>query len=150
MQPTRTTAKVLVGVAVAALTGCVSVEGRPPAPVPAAPEVARPVQDVAPQIVEGPAREALEAALPSRPPATVAARPPRPRAEPRPAPAAPRPQSPRRAPTRERPRERVPAVRLPAVPVPRGIEDACALGESYGRWRPDSQEARICRGVYGR
>ncbi|MFD3997734.1 hypothetical protein [Streptomyces sp. NPDC058583] len=68
MHGTRTTAKILVGAAVAALAGCVSVDTPPPAPVPApAAETVRPGQDVAPQIVEGPALEALEAALPAPP-----------------------------------------------------------------------------------
>ncbi len=50
----------------AALTGCVSVDAPPVAPAPApAAEPVRPGKGVAPQIVDGPAREALEAALPA-------------------------------------------------------------------------------------
>ncbi|MFJ4868098.1 hypothetical protein [Streptomyces sp. NPDC088757] len=80
----------------AALTGCVSVDApAAPAPAPAA-EPARPGREVAPQIVDGPAREALEAALPAPPPLAEESRPdavPRqrehPRASPRPDPYGP-------------------------------------------------------------
>ncbi|WP_282692129.1 hypothetical protein [Streptomyces sp. CC208A] len=76
MQGTRTPAQLLAGAAVAAaLTGCMAVDGPPPVPAPApAPtaEPVRPAQDVEPQIVlQGPAREALEAALPSPAPTAV-------------------------------------------------------------------------------
>ncbi|MFI9271471.1 hypothetical protein ACIGXM_12255 [Kitasatospora sp. NPDC052896] len=49
----------------------------------------------------------------------------------------------------------------PAVPGPRpagpGTPDSrvspplglCGAGEQYGHWAPDSEQARICRGVYG-
>ncbi|WP_411076054.1 hypothetical protein [Streptomyces sp. cmx-4-7] len=74
MHGTRTTAKILLGAAMAALTGCVSVDAPPvataPAPAPAA-ELVRPGKDVAPQIADGPAREALEAALPAPPPSAA-------------------------------------------------------------------------------
>ncbi|WP_185893330.1 hypothetical protein [Streptomyces sp. WAC08241] len=66
----------------AALTGCVSVDAPPVAPAPApAAEPVRPGKGVAPQIVDGPAREALEAALPAPPPSAAALPLPR---EPRP------------------------------------------------------------------
>ncbi|MDN3296524.1 hypothetical protein QWM81_21225 [Streptomyces ficellus] len=157
MQRTRITAKVLATVAMAAVSGCVSVDPRP-APVPAAPETGRPAsQDVAPQIVEGPAREALEAALPPPPaapprsPSTGAPRRP-PAAAPSPdPPAAPRAERPPRLPSPERIRERLPEFRPPSPPsIPVTAPDVCALGRGYGGWHPDSQEARICRETYGR
>ncbi|MEU7388551.1 hypothetical protein [Streptomyces tanashiensis] len=165
MHGTRTTVKILVGAAVAALAGCVSVDAPPTAPTPApapAADTVRPAQDVAPQIVEGPAREALEAALPA-PPASAA-----PRASPsaehhRRAVTPPRPETPHPDPVphrRERPR---PTVR-PDLPQPPGLRelrrlpgnppvsrtDVCDLGERYGGWRPGSDPARICHGAYGR
>ncbi|WP_435971255.1 hypothetical protein [Streptomyces sp. Qhu_M48] len=160
MHATRTTAKILVGAAVAALAGCVSVDAprTAPAPAPAA-ETVRPAQDVAPQIVEGPAREALETALPAPPPsATPRATTPsevRRRAAAPARPEAPRPEAvPRR---RERPR---PAAR-PAPPAPPELTglprnppvsraDVCDLGERYGGWAPGSDPSRICHGTYGR
>ncbi|MFI6106588.1 hypothetical protein [Streptomyces sp. NPDC051310] len=156
MQRTRIPAKVLTAVAMAAAaSGCVSVQP-PPGTGRVAPEASRPVPDVAPQIVEGPAREALEAALP---PATAA--PPRPpaakpgRTEPGTGGGAPRdddrPPRPPREPAPDRPRERLPQVRPPAPPsVPVTVPDVCALGEDYGGWRPGSPESRICRGTYRR
>lgn len=136
--------------AVAALSGCVSVESPPPAPE-RPPEISRPTQDVAPQIVQGPAREALEAALP-------APQPPAPRAG----------SGERRQETGsdarkdgERPssvpkQKRDKGIKPPKPPKPpkrpepphsRG--DVCDLGERYGGWRPDSHEAKICRGTHG-
>ncbi|MFH8624270.1 hypothetical protein ACH4A8_20710 [Streptomyces vietnamensis] len=164
MHGTRTTAKILVGAAVAALAGCVSVDAPPtaptvaPAPAPAA-DTVRPDQDVAPQIVEGPAREALEAALPAPPPsATPRASPPA--GQHRRTVTPPRPEAPHPDPApkrRERPR---PAARpdLPELPELRGLPtdppvsraDVCDLGERYGGWAPGSDQARICHGTYGR
>ncbi len=142
--------------AVAALSGCVSVEPPPTAPAPPQ-EIGRPVQDVdvdvAPQIVEGPAREALEAALPSPPP---------------PSPRATHEQRKGKGKGKDRdkgkdgaalrkgkgrpssvPHPRVPSVKPPAMPEPpRSRADVCALGEQYGGWRPDSAQAKICRGTY--
>ncbi|MFB7863228.1 hypothetical protein [Streptomyces sp. NPDC056069] len=150
MHGTRTTVTLLAGVAMAALTGCVAVEPPPTAPAPAPGRAAGPAgQDVAPQIVQGPAREALEAAMPD-PPA------PEPRATPeRHGPGGADPARPHRT---ERPRPSAvprqrpyPDVVLPVLPkVPRDRADVCALGESYGGWSPGSDQARICRGTYGR
>ncbi|MER7951843.1 hypothetical protein ABTY59_31045 [Streptomyces sp. NPDC096079] len=162
MHGTRTTAKILVGAAVAALAGCVSVDAPPSAPsrspAPAA-DTVRPAQDVAPQLLEGPAREALEAALPA-PPAS-----PAPRATPtagqhRRTVAPPRTQAPHPGPVpprRERPR---PSARPdpPGLPDLRGLPEdppvtraeVCDLGERYGGWAPGSEQAGICRGTYGR
>ncbi|MEU3690662.1 hypothetical protein [Streptomyces narbonensis] len=168
MHGTRTTAKILVGAAVAALTGCASVDAPPPAPSPApvAESSALPAQEVAPQIVEGPAREALEAALPAPPPSAA---PPSAASRPTPAPvperhrraaATPQPPAPRPAATprhrevpRPEPRPAVPDLPgladLPKEP-PRSRADVCDLGERYGGWDPRSDQARICHGTYGR
>ncbi|MGW7052384.1 hypothetical protein [Streptomyces sp. NPDC054887] len=169
MHRTRTTVKLLVGVAVTAVSatvsGCVAVE--PPAspaavPAPDAPPLPR-GGAVEPQIVQAPAREALDAAL--RPPKEAApgaerqetpavrrtARPAPPRRPARlpaadPAPARPVPAAP--AP----PKAAVPVPRvLPSLPAPvPGGADVCALGEGYGGWQHDSPQARICRDTYGR
>ncbi|MFF1509755.1 hypothetical protein [Streptomyces sp. NPDC058326] len=161
MHGTRTTAKILVGAAVAALAGCVSVDAAPPrtpAPAPAA-ETVRPAQEVAPQIVEGPAREALEAALPAPPPTASprvtptsdvrrqAVAPPRPEAR--------RPQSVPRQRERPRPAPRPAPPELPELtglpkkaPVSRA--EVCELGERYGGWAPGSDPSRICHVTYGR
>lgn len=129
------------------MTGCVSVEARP-APAPTAPPAGRPDQVVEPQIVQGPARDALEAALPKRPRAATSppvhhreksvtpapprqAPPPPPHSRPPKAPAVPRPKLPP----------------LPEVPLDRGA--VCDLGQSYGGWGADSREARMCREAYG-
>ncbi|MFD9245023.1 hypothetical protein ACFV0D_24415 [Streptomyces sp. NPDC059556] len=161
MHGTRTTAKILVGAAVAALAGCVSVDTPPTAPAPAsAAETVRPGQDVAPQIVEGPALEALEAALPAPPPSAVpratasAETPGREAAAPRPEAARPQPLP--RQPERPRPETRPPLPEPPgelaeppkAPPLSRA--DVCDLGERYGGWAPGSDPSRICHGTYGR
>lgn len=157
MQRTRITAKLLVGLAVTAVSGCVSVE--PQAGPPQHPGTAGPVQDVTPQIVQPPAREALEIMDPS----PSAARPdsPAPSAAPGPSPAA-RGAGPSPAPRREArgdPRQRrtpprvpgVPPLTTPAVPrVPGGGADVCALGRGYGGWPAGSRESRICEETYGR
>ncbi|MFF8279011.1 hypothetical protein ACF05T_23280 [Streptomyces lateritius] len=153
MHGTRTTVKILVGVAVATLSGCVSVETAPPA-APAYPnEVSRPVQDVAPQIVEGPAREALEAALPAPPP---------------PSPHVTTEQEKRdqeqkrrsgkgKATGKDKDTARTAEERPSSVPhghrrgpgtIPPAWADVCDLGERYGGWGRDSDQAKICRGAY--
>ncbi|MGA5096841.1 hypothetical protein ACPCAC_05685 [Streptomyces lavendulocolor] len=159
MHRTRITARVLATMAVAAVSGCVAVDAGP-APVPAAPGPSRPAeQDVAPQIVEGPAREALEAALP--PPAAESAPRTPSRAVPDRAPASAPPAAPRSAPPAARPprlpspddpRDRLPRVRPPAVPslpVTGTVPDVCALGRNHGGWDPGSREARLCKEAYG-
>ncbi|MFE5943011.1 hypothetical protein [Streptomyces sp. NPDC056480] len=162
MHGTRTTAKILVGAAVAALAGCVSVDTPPTAPAPAsAAETVRPGQDVAPQIVEGPALEALEAALPAAPPPSATPRAtPSPEARRReaapPRPEASRPESVPRQRERPRPETRPPLPGLPAEPAglpkipPVSRADVCDLGERYGGWAPGSDPSRICHGTYGR
>ncbi|MFD4744458.1 hypothetical protein ACF1BA_24130 [Streptomyces rubiginosohelvolus] len=158
MQRTRITAKLLVGLAVTAVSGCVSVApGTVPSPPPG-PGATGPAQDVAPQIVQPPAREGLEVVPdPSRPPARPSS--PAPPAAGSPAEARPagpvgaarrpeRADPPRRAPDRA---PRVPSVTVPALPrVPGGGADVCALGRGYGGWPAGSPQARICSEAYGR
>ncbi|WP_235023682.1 hypothetical protein [Streptomyces sp. WAC05374] len=163
MQRTRITAKVLATVAVAAVSGCVSVDPGP-ASVPAAPDAIHPAgQDVAPQILEGPAREALEAALPpTRPPAPRApspAPPAPPADDTRHAPEAAPPAPPRAEPRAERPvrlpsaqdvRERLPRIERPDVPAVRDtVPDVCEVGRTHGGWAPGSRQAAVCREAYG-
>ncbi|MGI5400426.1 hypothetical protein ACQEVG_13400 [Streptomyces sp. CA-135486] len=131
----------------AAATGCVTVQARPAPPQPPS---GRPAEVVEPQIVQGPAHEVL------KPPAVdtvnavdeTTAHPPQPIAEPLTREGAePRPPKPR-AVERPAPPRRPPTP--PAPPAPVVGPDICALGESYGHWRPDSPEARICPQVYPR
>ncbi len=145
----------------AALAGCVSVDAPPTAPGPApVAETVSPGGDVAPQIVEGPALEALEAALPaprpSAPPrAAPPSGPPRGAAAPPARPAAPRPEA--VPPRRERPHP-VTRPALPRLPElgdlpthpPVSRSEVCDLGERYGGWAPGSDQSRICHGTYGR
>ncbi|GHG12031.1 hypothetical protein ACFFSH_09330 [Streptomyces filamentosus] len=169
MQGIRTPAQLLLtAAATAALTGCVAVDGPPPTPAPSpapAAEPVRPTQDVQPQtVLRGPAREALEAALPS--PASAA--PPAPRGGTRRATghaAPPRTPAPEPSPAAERPtaRPRPAATPVPpsSAPVPEVREeepswevppvagaDVCALGERYGGWDPASVQAGLCRDAY--
>lgn len=141
--------------AVAAVSGCVSVEPPPVAPPSAPPPgIGRPALDEPPRLVEAPAREALEAAT-------------------RPEPARTSPPPPHGAPERahgrnaetDRPgkgrktgdgrlRGGLPVTLPPLLPKlpdrpPRSRGEVCALGEKYGGWRADSDQARICRGTYG-
>ncbi|WP_307824897.1 hypothetical protein [Streptomyces sp. M2CJ-2] len=134
----------------------------PPAGVshPAAPH---PDGRARPQVVQAPAREALEMIAPSRP-----TEPP-PSPSHRTTPAAPSPAPERTAPSDVRDRRTVPA--LPAAgrtapprrPAPDASEaseavrrevreqaDVCALGRKYGRWQADSPQSAICEQAYGR
>ncbi|MCF0077947.1 hypothetical protein [Streptomyces lomondensis] len=168
---TTTTATLLVTVAVSALSGCVTVQ-HPPVPgpptAPSRPSVPQPAGQAETQIVQAPAREALQLIEESRRPepapsesrlTTPAAAPPQ-RGEPpagtrdaRPRPA--RPERPERAPRGpQRPRPGLPDVSEPVRQdvhenVPGGT-DVCALGRRYGGWRADSPEATICQDTYGR
>ncbi|MFD3311464.1 hypothetical protein [Streptomyces sp. NPDC058694] len=158
MHRTATTATLLVTVAVSAVSGCVTVQrplapGAPSGPAPSS----EPLPDgrAEPQIVQAPAREALEMIGPSRRPSAPASTPRRtvpsaPAAAPA-APAAP----PRRAaadpprhPEPQRP-ERPAVPRQPRATAP-VTADVCALGRQYGGWNPDSPQATICKDVYGR
>ncbi|MFD9034927.1 hypothetical protein ACFVZW_27875 [Streptomyces sp. NPDC059567] len=141
---------ILVGLAVAGLSGCVSVETRPPAPEPPK-EVSRPSEqvDVAPQIVEGPAREALEAALPPPPPSSPRAAPGQREGDGKGGSGASTGKQ--RPPFVPHQRARVPAAKVPDAPEPpRSRADVCALGERYGGRHPGSDQAKICRGTYGK
>ncbi|EWS90259.1 hypothetical protein K7395_32180 [Streptomyces filamentosus] len=160
MQRTRITAKLLVGLAVTAVSGCVSVApGTVPSSSSPGAGATGPAQDVAPQIVQPPAREGLEVVPgPSRPPARPSSPAPPAAGSPaearrggparvaRPPERADPPQ--RRAPDRA---PRVPSVTVPALPrVPGGGADVCALGRGYGGWPAGSPQARICSETYGR
>ncbi|MEU0074406.1 hypothetical protein ABZ027_33440 [Streptomyces sp. NPDC006332] len=167
MHRTTTTATLLVTVAVSALAGCVTVQRPPvsgPPAVPARPAAPRPDGREQPQVVQAPAREALEMIGPSRrpepaaPPSTAPARTPQeqpPRTRPV-RPARPEPRHP--DPGHLRPRHpavgqpRAPRVEIPDVPrtVPQGPQDVCALGKKYGGWQPGSPESTICQQTYGR
>lgn len=155
VQRTTTTATLLVTVAVSALSGCVTVQ-RPLAPGPAT----APSQRTGPgpdgtQIVQAPAREALEMVGPSRPPKKTA--PPSHSAVPTAGPERSRPAGQPTRPARPEPERRVPTQR-PSMNVPgiggsgqtSGGADLCALGRQYGGWRADSPEAAICQETYGR
>ncbi|MFI8520147.1 hypothetical protein ACIGEZ_20320 [Streptomyces sp. NPDC085481] len=156
MHATRTKLRILAGVAMAALSGCVAVQPPPTAPAPLPSQaVGRSGQDVAPQIVQGPAREALESAMPD-PPATEAGSAVERSAVERSAgerhetggPGAARPRRtgkprPSAVPKRQ---HRHPAAELPALPkAPRTRAEVCELGARYGGWSRDSDQARICR-----
>ncbi|MFI6376828.1 hypothetical protein [Streptomyces sp. NPDC050546] len=167
MHRTTTTATLLVTVAVSALSGCVTVQD-PPVPGPPAAPSRPPVPRPEEQVVQAPAREALELIEGSRRPEPTASasraatppaaspeqgRPPSGTREARPRPVRPE----RRAPAPRGPQR--PPAGLPDVPesvrqdvqqnVPKNA-DVCALGKRYGGWRPDSPEATICRDTYRR
>ncbi|MPY35578.1 hypothetical protein FNH09_31390 [Streptomyces adustus] len=155
MHRTTTLATLLVTVAVSGLTGCVTVQ-RPPA---AGPSAAAPAStpesradgDPQSQVVQAPAREALERVGPrqrsqSSAPAPRQAAPrslaPARRAQPDAVPRPPRPQS-------RRPHQ--PRIEIPDVSgTVRGNPDLCALGRTYGGWRAGSPESAICEQTYGR
>ncbi|MEU8893155.1 hypothetical protein [Streptomyces sp. NPDC048442] len=169
---TRTAATLLVGMAVSAVSGCVSTPSGPagtPAahqqsPAPQHPPLPHLVGNGGQpeQLIEAPVHEVLEAAMPP------SERAPEPGAEPRPKPAekqgtpqAPQAQPPRAerparrdaAPEPAPPRHRAPHRKtdsLPALPeIPPSAADVCALGKGYGGWSPNSPQARICRETYG-
>ncbi|MER5178543.1 hypothetical protein ABT009_09260 [Streptomyces sp. NPDC002896] len=155
MHRTTTTALLMMmaATAVSAVSGCVTVE-RPSAPrlqpatAPSPLASPEPVtgEKTEPQIVQAPAREALELIEPSRraspssgPHTSGAASPePAPRSSHR-APSA-RPKTPR---FRPRPAEPLP------LPDRRWDMDFCDLGREYGRWQPDSPQEAACRHMYG-
>ncbi|KFK86334.1 hypothetical protein IX27_29705 [Streptomyces sp. JS01] len=158
MQRTRITAKLLFGLAVTAVSGCVSVAPGTVSSPPPGLGATGPAQDVAPQIVQPPAREGLEvvpdpSGPPARPssPAPPAAGSPTETRRAGPAGAARPPERadppPLRAPDRA---PRVPSVTVPALPRVPGGADVCALGRRYGGWPAGSPQARICSEAYGR
>ncbi|MGY3199843.1 hypothetical protein [Streptomyces sp. TE5632] len=116
-----------------------------------------------PQVVQAPAREALEMIAPSRPTEPPAS--PSHRATP----TAPAPAPERTAPSDVGDRRAVPAhpaagrTAPPRRPAPNASEasekvrrhvreraDVCALGRKYGRWQADSPQSAICEEAYGR
>ncbi|WP_210585959.1 hypothetical protein [Streptomyces sp. GESEQ-35] len=158
MHRTTTTATLLVTVAASALSGCVTVPrpaSGPPAP-PSRSVPARPDGTAEPQIVQAPAREALELVGPrrdptptasvSRPPATAAPPPVREAPASRPGQRRQEARRPKVAPSQG------PRVELPKMtePIPTDAGDVCALGRKYGGWQQDSPESRICSQAYGR
>ncbi|MFD8519625.1 hypothetical protein [Streptomyces capillispiralis] len=163
MHRTTTTATLLVTVAVSALSGCVTVQ-RPLAPgagtAPSQRTEPRPVGQNETQVVQAPAREALEMIGPSRPPKASAS--PSHRAAPTTEPRRDAPPGHRTGQTRPagpgsggHGRTPGPPVDLPGVAESMhgdasGRPDLCALGRKYGGWRADSPEAAICRDAYGR
>ncbi|WP_232839247.1 hypothetical protein [Streptomyces triticisoli] len=159
-----TTATLLATVAVAALSGCVTVQ-RPPAPVASAasvlPPAPRPDGTAGRQAAQAPAREALEFVGSSASPKPTGPSPSPESAEPTRVPAVPSPAEKRQNPSAPH----SPGRRVPSHPAPRRADpplpprtqgpalrpaDLCALGRQYGGWRPDSPEARICSQTYGR
>ncbi|MFE5856761.1 hypothetical protein ACFQ61_26575 [Streptomyces sp. NPDC056500] len=128
------------------LSGCVTVPAEP-RPVRWLPSE-RHTPVVTPQIVQGPAREALER-MPADPVELPPAAPRQTHLPPSSAPQADdapprrsRPSTPRRTDT---PRPTPPAVRPSPTALPTTIRDVCALGEHYGALDPDGATGRICR-----
>ncbi|MFE7766791.1 hypothetical protein [Streptomyces sp. NPDC057438] len=168
-RPTTTaTATLLVTVAVSALTGCVTTHHPPPhpsSPVPSPPSEPRPDGTRETQIVQAPAREALELIGPPRSPAPSTSTAPR-STVPTATVAAPDPVGPVPAPSsrhkRQGPHQRYgpppgsrPSIDIPPLPEniptqPPGNSDVCALGHRYGGWGRDTPQAAICKDVYGR
>ncbi|GAA1344340.1 hypothetical protein GCM10009647_088660 [Streptomyces sanglieri] len=139
----------LMGVAVTALSGCVSVQPQPD--VPPRPRASGPAQDLAPQIVLPPVHDSL-GAVPTPTPSASASASRRTHATPpdtrRSVPRAPRQQW---HPAAPRPHGTPPAaaVPAPALPAPVAGADVCALGRGYGRWPAGSPQSRICDDTYG-
>ncbi|MFE7901226.1 hypothetical protein ACFU3E_27740 [Streptomyces sp. NPDC057424] len=171
MHRTTTTATLLLTVAVSALSGCTTVP-HPPAPgpsaVPSRPSAPQPEGEAETQIVQAPAREALQlieearrraepatSSRPAAPPAVASdhgtTRPGHRDVRPRPA----RPEHPEPAPhSPQRSHTGLPdvseSVRQDVHESVPNSSDVCALGRRYGGWRADSPEATICRDTYGR
>lgn len=142
--------KLLAGVAIAALSGCMSVQPQPSASP--RPETSRPAHDLSPQIARPPVHDTLEAVPKAKPSAASPAASHRPAAPPAARPDEPRP--PRRqsgpAPAGPQPRRAVPAVPAPALPAPVTGNGVCDLGRGYGHWSAGSPQSRICDHTYGR
>ncbi|MFD3486594.1 hypothetical protein [Streptomyces sp. NPDC058665] len=140
----RTTAVLLLGVAVGGISACVAVEpeaGTGSGAGGGAVRDASPQGTAEPRIARPSAREALEAATPL-------ARTPSPKR----GAASESVQQPPEPPHRRAPDQR-PAAPSAAPAPPTALPDAaaqlCALGERYGGWAPDSPESRICDRTYG-
>ncbi|WP_329330056.1 hypothetical protein [Streptomyces luteogriseus] len=173
MHRTTTTATLLVTVAVSALSGCTTVP-HPSAPTPSTapsrPSAPQPEGEAETQVVQAPAREALQlieevshrpkpAASPSHPaPTPPAVSPEHGTSQPGHHDARPRPARPERpgpaphSPQRSHPRapDVSESVRQDVRSSVPDSSDVCALGRRYGGWRADSPEATICRDTYGR
>ncbi|WP_330237931.1 hypothetical protein [Streptomyces sp. NBC_00525] len=150
MQRTRTLVTLLAGLALATLSGCVSVQPQPAAPP--RPETGRPAHQLAPQTAGPPVHDTLEA-VPKAKRSSAAAAPSAahlPAAPPAARPAGPRLPQGGPAPVRPRPRLTVPAAPAPALPAPGGGSGVCALGRGYGHWPAGSPQSRICDRAYGR
>ncbi|MGW1895587.1 hypothetical protein ACWCP6_35885 [Streptomyces sp. NPDC002004] len=151
MHRTTTTAALLLSVTVSALSGCVRVERSPaygPPPAAARAETAQPNGRSEPQIVQAPAREALQQIRPSRRPAP---RPATPTAPAQPSAPASRTAAPQASPAhRMPPAAERPSTAHPERPSMPRRADVCALGRRYGGWRPGSPESAICEHTYGR
>ncbi|MFF9352280.1 hypothetical protein [Streptomyces sp. NPDC014734] len=147
MQRTRTTVKLLVGVAVTALSGCVSVT--PQQGVPPRPGNSRPAQDLTPQTARPPVHDSLAAVEGTEPSAAASA--PAPGASPDTRRVAPRPPRRPRHPAPTRPRQAPPVVSVPAprLPAPVTGKGVCAMGRGYGHWPAGSPQSRICDDTYG-
>ncbi|WP_433343427.1 hypothetical protein [Streptomyces sp. CA-253872] len=146
---TRTAAGVLLALAGAALSGCVTVREAAKEPAEPVPRTSLAVPgaltaSTTPLPSADTDREAHSAGHREDP------------APPRPAPPPPRP-----APPRAHPRPQTPPPPPPRRPAPQGERraakppaaqgggDVCALGRTYGGWPADSPQARICRDAYG-
>ncbi|MFE4253252.1 hypothetical protein ACFRU3_27800 [Streptomyces sp. NPDC056910] len=123
----------------------------PPATPPSAPAVPaapRPDGRADLQVVQAPVREALDRMGHTPPAHSPSPEPPR---APRP-PQTPRHEAPHRSGPGHAARPAAPPPHHPhtAAPAAPGVpRDVCALGHQYGKWNPDSPEARICRETYG-
>lgn len=150
MQRTRTTVKLLAGVAIAALSGCMSVQPQPAAP--SRPETSRPAHGLSPQIARPPVHDTLEAVPKAKPSAAPSAASHRPAAPPAARPGEPGTPQQRggAAPAEPRPPRAVPSVPAPALPAPVTGNGVCALGRGYGNWPAGSPQSRICDDTYGR
>ncbi|MFI2435157.1 hypothetical protein [Streptomyces sp. NPDC018693] len=158
MQRTTTTATLLVTVAVSALSGCVTVQQRPPVPgpPPVAPSqlpVPRPDGRAETQVVQAPVQEALEMVRPAATPqAAVPAR--RPDTEPqRSVPLGERPErseSPRKAQAQPHPRPTHPSPRRTAHPgggtldLSKGTSNEMAREVSQGVQKEVRKNTDVC------
>ncbi|WP_317617347.1 hypothetical protein [Streptomyces antnestii] len=159
MHRSTTSAALLLTMAAtaAAVAGCVSVrQPEPPALSPAAPALPaapRPDGRAEPEVVQAPVREALDRMGRTPPPRSSAPPAPEPSRPPHHPPPPPRHEAPARSGAGHAARPAAPEPRRPrtAPPAAPGAPgDVCALGHQYGKWNPDSPEARICRETYGR
>jgi hypothetical protein len=135
-------------------------------PVPSRPSEPRPEGTGETQIVQAPAREALELIGPPRDSTPSVSTAPEPAAPTlsaaAPTPAVPPPAPPPRKKHRGSPPQRYgpppesrPHVDIPPLPKdlptrPPKNSDVCALGHKYGGWGRDTPQAAICKDVYGR